>query len=246
MMNRIIMHHSAGPGRVTEEDKKHYHRIVDAQGEVHSGNHTIADNAPGKYLQTGKYAAHTRGLNTGSIGVAMAAMAGAQWKDPRGSTTSFPTEVQVKEFVREIARLAFRYDIPVTPRTILSHAEVQITLGVKQAGKWDFDYDPFGQTTSRDPVEIGDKLRSLIVSEIKALKGKPPASPQDTTLERPLLKRGSVGEHVKFLQKRLNIKDDGMFGPATEATVIAFQKSHELLPDGRVGKMTWAALTAKG
>lgn len=245
-MNRIIMHHSAGPGRVTDMDRQHYHRIVDAQGVVHSGNHPIADNAPGRSLQTGKYAAHTRGLNTGSIGVAIAAMAGARWNDPRGSTFSFPTQVQMDEFIKEVARLAFRYNIPVTPKTILSHAEVQITLGVKQAGKWDFDYDPFGQTVSRDPIEIGDRLRSLIAAEIHVLKGNPPAPQQEVVTDRPLLNRGSVGEHVKFLQKRLNIKDDGIFGPATEAAVIAFQKSRELLPDGRVGRMTWAALSPKG
>ncbi|MGD9714079.1 MAG: peptidoglycan-binding protein, partial [Thermomicrobiales bacterium] len=50
------------------------------------------------------------------------------------------------------------------------------------------------------------------------------------------------------LQSRLKQKGfspgliDGVFGPGTEAAVIAFQKSHGLLPDGVVGQRTATAL----
>ena len=42
-----------------------------------------------------------------------------------------------------VANLALHYKIPVTPQTILTHAEVQPTLGIKQRGKWDVTRIPY-------------------------------------------------------------------------------------------------------
>ncbi len=56
------------------------------------------------------------------------------------------------------------------------------------------------------------------------------------------LKQGSKGYEVKQLQKKLNLLDDGIFGPLTEEAVRAFQKSKGLTADGIVGPKTWAAL----
>ena len=59
------------------------------------------------------------------------------------------------------------------------------------------------------------------------------------------LHQGSQGEQVKTLQRILGgIEIDGRFGPKTRTAVIAFQRNHQMLPDGVVGRMTWAALTA--
>jgi hypothetical protein len=63
------------------------------------------------------------------------------------------------------------------------------------------------------------------------------------------LQRGSLGPDVERVQQRLNdlgtvplLVVDGVFGPLTEAAVIAFQSTHELEPDGIVGPLTNAAL----
>ena len=64
------------------------------------------------------------------------------------------------------------------------------------------------------------------------------------------LKRGMRGEKVKYLQWMLNnhsgtnaqIKVDGLFGPATEKAVRAFQEKHKLAVDGIVGPKTWKVL----
>lgn len=56
------------------------------------------------------------------------------------------------------------------------------------------------------------------------------------------IKRGSRGEEVKVLQRKLNLYPDGIFGPLTEEAVKEFQKSHKLVVDGIVGINTWAAL----
>jgi putative chitinase len=63
-----------------------------------------------------------------------------------------------------------------------------------------------------------------------------------------VLQEGAQGPDVMELQSRLKLNGfppgttDGSFGPATEAAVLAFQKSKGLLADGIVGARTAAAL----
>jgi len=54
-----------------------------------------------------------------------------------------------------------------------------------------------------------------------------------------LLKIGSQGDLVKFLQQKVGVKVDGYFGPLTEKAVKTFQKKQGLIVDGIVGKNTW-------
>lgn len=61
-----------------------------------------------------------------------------------------------------------------------------------------------------------------------------------------ILRTGTRGDEVIKLQRRLGIKDDGIFGKDTRKAVIAFQKSVGLHPDGIVGKNTQAALSVDG
>lgn len=60
--------------------------------------------------------------------------------------------------------------------------------------------------------------------------------------ERPTIQRGARGPYVRFLQRRLKITVDGIFGPVTEKAVRGFQKEEGLTADGIVGKRTWTAL----
>jgi murein L,D-transpeptidase YcbB/YkuD len=64
-----------------------------------------------------------------------------------------------------------------------------------------------------------------------------------------LLRRGSRGEAVRELQRRLSglghpLQADGIFGPATERAVRAFQAGHGLAVDGIVGPQTAQLLEA--
>lgn len=56
------------------------------------------------------------------------------------------------------------------------------------------------------------------------------------------IKRGSRGEEVRALQRRLHLAEDGIFGALTEEAVKEFQRSYGLLADGIVGQQTWQAL----
>lgn len=234
MMNRIVWHHTGGGYQPGAADRRAYHRLVNGEGQAVNGLHPIEANAPGRKLTAGTYAAHTRNLNSGAIGVSVCAMAGAQWADPRG-TPAFPKPAQIDALIADTAALCREFGIVPTRATVLSHAEVEITLSVKQAGKWDFDY-PILKAVTRDPVAIGDELRAEVVRKMGGIAvQKPP-----TIL--PTLRRGNSGEEVRLVQRSLGIAADGAFGPQTHAAVVAFQKSRSLLPDGVVGRMTWAAL----
>jgi peptidoglycan hydrolase-like protein with peptidoglycan-binding domain len=59
---------------------------------------------------------------------------------------------------------------------------------------------------------------------------------------RPTIKEGSRGRAVSYLQRKLKIEADGVFGPLTEQAVKAFQRQKNLTVDGIVGEKTWAAL----
>ena len=53
-----------------------------------------------------------------------------------------------------------------------------------------------------------------------------------------VLKKGSKGNDVKELQKKLKVSADGIFGNNTKNAVKKFQKSNRLTADGVVGKNT--------
>jgi N-acetyl-anhydromuramyl-L-alanine amidase AmpD len=151
------MHWTAGTHVVSASDRKHYHFIVAGDGSVVSGTHRPEDNIS---TADNHYAAHTRACNTGSIGVAVAAMHGAVERP--FSAGGFPIrEVQIDALVKLVADLCRRYGIPVTSSTVLTHAEVGPTLGIKQAGKWDIAWLP-GMNAPADPLAVGNVLRALI------------------------------------------------------------------------------------
>jgi len=61
---------------------------------------------------------------------------------------------------------------------------------------------------------------------------------------KPVLRLGSQGEDVAYMQQLIGAEVDGKFGPRTELRVRAFQVAHGLQADGVVGKLTWDALLA--
>lgn len=159
-LKRIVMHWTGGTHECSDLDREHYHFIVDGRGEIHEGKFRPEDNAK---CVKGKYAAHTKGLNTGSIGVAIAAMAGAEEKNPWW-TKYPPTKIQVERFCRKIAELCEAHGIDVSPKTVVNHGEVEAVLGVAQNGKWDINRLPWPVV----PFEsAGDWLRAKVRSYMK-------------------------------------------------------------------------------
>jgi peptidoglycan hydrolase-like protein with peptidoglycan-binding domain len=57
-----------------------------------------------------------------------------------------------------------------------------------------------------------------------------------------MVRVGSRGADVTYLQGKLHIAADGDFGPQTDRAVRLFQQQHGLGVDGIVGPQTWAAI----
>ena len=132
-MARVILHWTAGAHTASANDKEHYHVLVEGDGTVVYGTHPIDANArPAREPR----ASHTRDLNTGSIGVAVCCMKDA--KEQPFSPGPFPMTIQEWQVAAEVvAELCAKYNIAVTPRTVLAHGDVQATLKVPQLQKWD-------------------------------------------------------------------------------------------------------------
>lgn len=156
-MERIIIHWTAGGNRANATDKKHYHVLIEGDGDIVSGDHPIKAN---KAPLSKEYAAHTLNCNTNSIGVSMCGMAGAV-ESPFSPGKSPITEVQFRAMIKEVAKLSRQYGIGVSPKTILTHAEVESNLGIKQRGKWDITVLPWDQKV-KGAKAVGDIIRKEV------------------------------------------------------------------------------------
>jgi N-acetyl-anhydromuramyl-L-alanine amidase AmpD len=165
-VKRIIIHWTAGGAKASGLDRVHYHFLVQQDGAVVPGTFKPEANLAPK---PGAYAAHTRNCNTGSIGVAVCGMMGAQERPfkPGPAPITWP---QVTIMCSLVASLCDEYRIAVTRETVLTHAEVQPTLKIAQLGKWDICWLP-GWDAPRDAVATGDALRRDISAALALLKG---------------------------------------------------------------------------
>lgn len=100
-MPRIICHWTAGGPKATNLDRQHYHILIEDDGDLVRGRFSIKDN---ESTADGVYAAHTRGLNTGSIGLAVCCMAGAQ-ESPFAEGSHPMTERQWQVMAKAVAEL---------------------------------------------------------------------------------------------------------------------------------------------
>jgi len=171
-MQRVILHWTAGSHKASEFDRAHYHILIEDDGKLIRGIPSIKLNeAPKKR----GYAAHTLNCNSGSVGVSMCCMGDTvnpiRVKQSPLFVGPYPvTQTQWDIASRVLAELCKRYQIRVTPKTVLTHAEVQNNLSIRQRGKWDIAVLPFDLSfdTAR---ECGDRLRR----EVSAALAGPPS-----------------------------------------------------------------------
>ncbi|MCW5697390.1 MAG: N-acetylmuramoyl-L-alanine amidase [Bauldia sp.] len=170
---RVVVHWTAGAWKASAVDREHYHIMVEDDGDLVRGDRSIADNDS---TADGRYAAHTRGLNTGSIGIAACGMAGAIERPFYAG--KYPlTRATWAALADAVAQLCKRYAIPVTRETVLTHAEVEATLGIAQAGKWDITHLPFDLSIS-GARPVGDLFRGMVLARLGAPVTPAPRPPQ--------------------------------------------------------------------
>ncbi len=155
-MKRIIIHWTAGGYYPTEYEKEHYHFLIDKDGIIYNGKFRPEDNEICKF---GKYAAHTGGGNTGSIGVAICGMAGFINKLSVGK---YPIlKKQFEKTMEFCANLVKKYNLEVTPQSVLTHYEFGIkNPKTSSAGKIDIIYLPPYSWVEKN--EVGSFIRSKI------------------------------------------------------------------------------------
>lgn len=155
-MKRVILHWSAGKYIPNSCDLNHYHYLVDGDGLLYNGEFHPNDN---RDCTDGKYAKHTGGGNTDSIGVAMCAMYG--YKNPK-QVGDYPiTAVQFERTMKLCAELLAQYKLPISPTTLMTHYEFgQQHPQTTSYGKIDITYlPPFPNIHQND---IGAFIRSKV------------------------------------------------------------------------------------
>ena len=156
-LKRIIIHWTAGTGKANATDKSAYHFLIESDGTVINGNLKPEDNAN---CNDGKYAAHTGGGNTGSIGVSLCGMHGFKMGNPK--STKYPlTQVQWEACWAKVARLCKDYDFQVNSDTVMTHYEFGKTHPTtSSAGKVDIAFMHIKPELK--PDQIGDYIRGKV------------------------------------------------------------------------------------
>jgi hypothetical protein len=129
-VNRAIVHWAAGAHRASGLDRSHDHMLIEGDGELVRGIPSI-DLNDARGVKPG-HAAHTLNCLTGSIGVSLCCMTCAVERPFKAGSAPM-TRKQCDALPAVLADLCRRYSMPVTPRTFLSHVEVQGTLVVSSA-----------------------------------------------------------------------------------------------------------------
>lgn len=147
-----------------------------------------------------------------------------------GGANDFPwPAVQVDAYQRGAAAILKFIGKPAM--ACCSHKEYALPAGRKQ-----------------DPIFNMNEFRSAIGAILDGTAPPPTLIPAveppkpDGASGRATLRRGSVGELVQQVQRKLGVDPVGTFGPQTEAAVREFQRVHGMVPDGIVGPKSWVAL----
>lgn len=94
---------------------------------------------------------------------------------------------------------------------------------------------------------LGDKKPPALSGQVTPAAPAPAPAPAPATVKSSagfpgVLKRGSKGDGVKAVQKKVKATADGDFGQKTHDAVVEWQKANKLTADGVVGEKTWKAM----
>lgn len=173
-LTKIVCHWTGGGYEPNAGDLKGYHFLYGEGGEEYMG-----DLGPEANIDTrdGIYARHAGQFNTGAIGLACCAMAGAV--EGRLETYKVPvTKAQFDAMCKSAARLCLTYGIPV--ERVYMHSEVLARFG-RGVYKWDINYLPWVSKSSLLlPSQAGQYLREKVAQHMREMSGRGAKPPKKT------------------------------------------------------------------
>ena len=130
--------------------------MIDSKGNVINGTYSPEDNLD---CTDGRYAQHTGGGNTGSVGVAFCGMFGFVSSAKQGK---YPLlKKQCEAGFKFVAQLTKKYNIPITPKTVMTHYEFGVANPrTTSAGKIDIVFLPPYPEVEKS--RVGDFIRNKI------------------------------------------------------------------------------------
>lgn len=168
-IDRIHVHWTAGPRKSRPDEHQHYNFVLDQDLTINRG---VSIDKNGRVIGSDfrpgfDYAAHTRAANSFAGGYSMAGMRLSQ--EPTASRPFILgpdplTEPQWSRMIIHVAQLCFAYGIKPGLKTVLSHAEVQMNLGIKQNAKWDLTLLPWqkDQSLFNTARKVGNLMRAEV------------------------------------------------------------------------------------
>ncbi|MBW4656361.1 MAG: peptidoglycan-binding protein [Kaiparowitsia implicata GSE-PSE-MK54-09C] len=171
------------------------------------------------------------------------------------ATTFFSVSAPVlaSRFTEPPLLLSQRVDAPTLQLEDSGDAVTDVQTRLADLGYFDGPVTGYFGTLTEDAVVRFQQDQGLLADGIVGGQTWVALQPSgaDETLspeQRGYWQQGDVGDTVATLQTQLNAlgydagAPDGVFGPQTEAAVIAFQAAQGLAPDGLAGASTLAAL----
>ncbi len=87
------------------------------------------------------------------------------------------------------------------------------------------------------------KIQSIVNIQQTGIAGNDTWGAINEILAKPILRPNHAsGPSVRYLQNRLGIKVDGVYGPGTVSVIQQYQSKNGLTADGIIGPQTWTKL----
>lgn len=226
----VMCHHTAGPRlgnmpslRTLIEGRSDLPGPLSQLGLGRDGTYYVVAAGRCNHAGAGSWQGLTGG-NTNFIGIEAE-------NTGKADDTPWP-EVQLDAYRRGVAAILLHAGRPALFG--VGHKEYALPPGRKNDP--DFDMPTFRQGVAA--IMNGTAPPPSLIPNVE------PQPPSGQAAARATLRRGSLGDLVKVVQRKCDVDADGVFGAGTEAAVRAFQRVHAMVPDGIVGPKTWAALDA--
>lgn len=155
MQRTIINHWTAGLAKPNATDFEHYHYLIDQDGNIYKGDHTIEDN---DNTADGDYAAHCGGGNTKRYGISLCGM--MDFKSNKSPGKYKLTEIQLETLYMLNAKILFKEGFKeVNSNNLMTHMEFgNKNPKTSSYGKIDICYLPTNPSVTSE--KVGDFIRN--------------------------------------------------------------------------------------